>query len=313
MAAARSGPFRLRRSPAAIRHRRSPTTLRDARVILGQVVDRPSPITGPSPTFATSISRRGFHSDWSHVSARTAASVFRPPPSGVEPERPVHRLVLVVEAPGSGAGRTRHVCLDLAMLSGRYHSLHRAIPDHEHRAGGRHGERLEQSYSSRDSPGALTTTVPYSDNALDQREDFPAPLPSSTLTMYGMELSKGTLFAVPVTVRIANTLEPDERHDSRSGFYNLQEGHWTMLGEATWDGSRFCPFKRPTSPRSTATRVASSIRCALVEIHEPPQQGRRAVWTGVQLGSWRRFDVRTVSRCLRSRKRAVRVCVALQL
>ena len=54
-------------------------------------------------------------------------------------------------------------------------------------------------------PGALATTVPVQITPIRQRSDFPAPLPSSTLTMYGFELEpSGTTFATPATVRLAN-------------------------------------------------------------------------------------------------------------
>ncbi|MFO0737732.1 MAG: hypothetical protein U0270_17700 [Labilithrix sp.] len=212
--------------------------------ILGQVVDRTgSPITGA--TFSVYDDR--------HVGAPRSDVVARVGADGSfrlrlttfpesEPERsPVHRLVLVVEAPGRlPAERVTYARPGDAVPVGTI----RLIPrDPQITNIGPAGGTASDS-SNRIQvvipPGALTTTVPIQITPFDQREDFPAPLPSSTLTMYGMELEPtGTLFAVPVTVRIANTLSLPTSATIPVGFYNLQEGHWDTLGEATWDGSRF--------------------------------------------------------------------------
>jgi hypothetical protein len=54
--------------------------------------------------------------------------------------------------------------------------------------------------------GALSTPTPIQITAIPTREQFTIPLPD-TVTTYGMELEpSGTVFAVPATLRVQNTL-----------------------------------------------------------------------------------------------------------
>ena len=89
-------------------------------------------------------------------------------------------------------------------------------------------------------PGALTTTIPVQITPLKERDQFPAPLPDSTLTMYGFILEPhGTQFQVPVTVRTANYRNLPTDIELPSGYYNEVENRWEHAGTAKWDGSRF--------------------------------------------------------------------------
>ena len=89
-------------------------------------------------------------------------------------------------------------------------------------------------------PGALATTVPVQITPIRQRSDFPAPLPSSTLTMYGFELEpSGTTFATPATVRLANYRNVPTTLVIPTGSYDPIENRWEHEGTATWDGARF--------------------------------------------------------------------------
>jgi len=89
-------------------------------------------------------------------------------------------------------------------------------------------------------PGALTTTINVVITPFAARDEFPAPLPDSTATMYGFEFEpSGTQFAVPVTVRIANTLAIPTTFSIPTGFFDPTVGRWEHVAQATWDGSRF--------------------------------------------------------------------------
>ena len=89
-------------------------------------------------------------------------------------------------------------------------------------------------------PGALSSTINVVITPLVARDEFPAPLTDGTATMYGVELEpSGTTFAVPVTVRLANTKNIPTTFSIPTGYYDTELGRWEHLGQATWDGSRF--------------------------------------------------------------------------
>src|SRR5262249_45390389 len=89
-------------------------------------------------------------------------------------------------------------------------------------------------------PGAVSTTLPIQITPFAARDDFPAPLPTSTLTMYGFEAEpSGTQFAVPVTVRAANYRDLPTTMSIPIGSYDPVENRWQHEGLATWDGTRF--------------------------------------------------------------------------
>jgi RHS repeat-associated protein len=88
--------------------------------------------------------------------------------------------------------------------------------------------------------GALGSTVNVVITPFHARDEFPAPLPDATATMYGFELEpSGTTFASPVTVRIANTKNIPTTFSIPTGFYDPTVARWDHVAQATWDGSRF--------------------------------------------------------------------------
>jgi RHS repeat-associated protein len=88
--------------------------------------------------------------------------------------------------------------------------------------------------------GALATTINVVITPFQARDELPAPLPDATVTMYGFELEpSGTTFAVPITVRIANTKNIPTTFSIPTGFFDAAVGRWEHVAQATWDGSRF--------------------------------------------------------------------------
>jgi len=88
--------------------------------------------------------------------------------------------------------------------------------------------------------GAVSAPTPIVITPFDQRDDMPAPLPSSTPTQYGFELEpSGQAFAVPVTIRVANSLNLPTSLSIPLGYYDKDTGRWEHEGIATWDGQRF--------------------------------------------------------------------------
>jgi hypothetical protein len=88
--------------------------------------------------------------------------------------------------------------------------------------------------------GALSTTIPVQITPFKKREQFSLPLPDSTVTMYGFDLSPdGTKFAVPATLRIQNTKNIPITTEIPVGGGNIETGEWEHEGFARWDGTRF--------------------------------------------------------------------------
>ena len=88
--------------------------------------------------------------------------------------------------------------------------------------------------------GALSTTINVVITPFAARDEFPAPLPDSTATMYGFELEpSGTTFSAPVTVRIANTKNIPTSFSIPTGFFDSSVGRWEHVAQSTWDGTRF--------------------------------------------------------------------------
>ncbi|MCC7535272.1 MAG: hypothetical protein IT379_03620 [Deltaproteobacteria bacterium] len=89
-------------------------------------------------------------------------------------------------------------------------------------------------------PGALSEDTPIRITPIPERRQFPVPLPESTVTMYGMVLEPdGTEFAVPATLRVANTRGAPIELRIPMGYADEQTGNWLHIGEAVWDGTRF--------------------------------------------------------------------------
>ncbi len=87
-------------------------------------------------------------------------------------------------------------------------------------------------------PGALTTTIPIRITPIEARDDMQAPLPISTPTLYGFDLSPdGTQFAVPVTVRLTNWRSAPTTVPIPTGFFDAVTGRWEHVGVATWDAA----------------------------------------------------------------------------
>lgn len=159
-----------------------------------------------------------------------------------EPERsPPHRLVVVIDSPSTlRAYRTAYahpgdsVDLGTIRLVARDPRVTNIGP-----AGGTatDSQGLVEIVIP---PGALATTLPIQITPFATREDFPAPLPDNSITMYGFEAEpSGTHFAVPVTVRAANYRNLPTSLAIPIGSYDPVEGRWDHDGVATWDGTRF--------------------------------------------------------------------------
>jgi YD repeat-containing protein len=138
--------------------------------------------------------------------------------------------------------------------------------------------------------GALASPVPIQITAILARDDFPAPLPDSTPTLYGVVLSPtGTTFSSPVTVRIANRLGISTSLSIPTGFYDETTGRWEHVGQATWDGTRFAfqtthfteydgnfnkppdtkPGKKPPTPTNPPPKCDSSVQCCPPDPSDP--------------------------------------------
>ena len=212
--------------------------------ILGQLVDRSgAPVT--SATFTVYDERRS-GLPRSDVLARVGSDgTFRLRLTtfpDAEPDRsPPHRLVIVVEAPGLlPAQRVIYAHPGDAVPLGSIRLIARDPQVTNIGPAGGVASDSRNRVQVVIPAGALTTTIPVQITPFDEREDFPAPLPSSTLTTYGMELEpSGTVFAQPVTVRVANTLGLPTTLRIPVGVYNTTESQWDTLSEATWDGARF--------------------------------------------------------------------------
>jgi RHS repeat-associated protein len=89
-------------------------------------------------------------------------------------------------------------------------------------------------------PGALSSATPIRVTPIPERRLFPTPLPTNTITMYGVELEpEGTSFAVPAKLRAKNTLDLPTTMSIPVGVVDTTYGDWRHEGFATWDGSRF--------------------------------------------------------------------------
>src|SRR5882724_1728903 len=112
-------------------------------------------------------------------------------------------------------------------------------------------------------PGALAQTTPVRLTPIPTRAQFPAPLPSNTVTTYGMEIEpSGTVLSLPATLRIKNTLNLPTTMRIPVGTIDARYGDWTHEGFAVWDGSRFSTTIHHFSPHD-----ANGVRIGeLVEI-----------------------------------------------
>jgi RHS repeat-associated protein len=134
-------------------------------------------------------------------------------------------------------------------------------------------------------PGALTTTIPVQITPLKERDQFPAPLPDATLTMYGFILEPhGTQFQVPVTVRTANYRNLPTTIELPSGYYNDVENRWEHAGIAKWDGSRFTSqILHFSTFDHNAARISGDDLVATYSKANDPNQGANMCGVG---SSW---------------------------
>src|SRR6478736_3880494 len=89
-------------------------------------------------------------------------------------------------------------------------------------------------------PEALSQPTPIRITPIPNREQFPAPLPSNTVTMYGMEFEpSGTVLDQPATLRVKNTLNLPTSMKIPVGTIDPRFGDWLHVGTAVWDGTRF--------------------------------------------------------------------------
>jgi RHS repeat-associated protein len=176
-----------------------------------------------------------------------------------EPDRtPPHRLVVVIDAPSSlRAYRVAYAHpgdtpdLGVVRLVSRDPRVTRIGPE---------GGTATDSKGLVEivvPPGALSAMVPVQITPFAEREDFPAVLPDSTLTMYGFETEpSGTEFAAPVTVRMANYRNLPTSLAIPVGSYDVVENRWEHEGLARWDGTRFAGSIRHFSPHDLNASAA---------------------------------------------------------
>ncbi|HET7542785.1 MAG TPA: hypothetical protein VFK05_23095, partial [Polyangiaceae bacterium] len=88
--------------------------------------------------------------------------------------------------------------------------------------------------------GALSEPTPVRLTPIPTRAQFPTPLPSNTVSMYGMEIEpSGTVLGQPATLRVKNTLNLPTTMKIPVGTIDPRYGDWAHEGFAVWDGSRF--------------------------------------------------------------------------
>ncbi len=132
--------------------------------------------------------------------------------------------------------------------------------------------------------GALATAVPIQITPLRQRADFPSPLPSSTITMYGFELEpSGTTFAAPATVRVANYRNLPTTLAIPVGSFDPVEGRWEHEATASWDGARFAA---PIAHFSTWDCNAGEVGDLVATITTSPNPNKSGAICGAG-SSWR--------------------------
>lgn len=112
--------------------------------------------------------------------------------------------------------------------------------------------------------GALSQATPVRLTPIPTRAQFPAPLPSNTVTMYGMEIEpSGTVLSIPATLRVKNTLNLPTTMRIPVGTVDPRFGDWTHEGMAVWDGSRFSTTISHFSPHDcNAPRIGELIEIA---------------------------------------------------
>ncbi|MDB5215539.1 MAG: Rhs family protein, partial [Myxococcaceae bacterium] len=203
-----------------------------------------------------------------------------------EPDRsPPHRLILVIDSPGTiRAYREGYAHVGTALDLGDIRLIARdPAVTNIGPAGGTASD--SQGLVQLVVPaGALATTVPIQITPLQQRADFPAPLPESTLTMYGFELEpSGTTFTTPATVRLANYRNLPTTLSIPTGSYDPVENRWDHEGVAVWDGTRFAV---PVSHFSTwdANKGALSDLVLKIERGSNPNAGAEEPCVGSSWG-----------------------------
>lgn len=154
---------------------------------------------------------------------------------------PPQRLVVVIDSPGTLRGFRvgfahpgEAVDLGTIVLIGRDPQITNIGPD------GGTATDSRGLVTVQIPAGALTTTVPVQITPLTTRAEFPAPLPDSTITMYGVDLQPtGTTFAAPATIRLSNYRNLPTTLTLPIGYYDEVENRWDHIGQAVWDGSTF--------------------------------------------------------------------------
>ena len=203
-----------------------------------------------------------------------------------EPDRsPPHRVVVVIDAPGTiRAFREGYAhpgdAIDLGdvTLLGRDPKITMIGP------GGGTATDSQGLVELVIPAGALAAPLPIQITPLRRRADFPAPLPSTTLTMYGVELEpSGTALAAPATLRLANYRNLPTSLEIPVGSFDPVEGRWEHEAIALWDGARFAA---PITHFSTWDGNAAQIGDLVLQIttNGNPNTGQAKCGTG---SSWR--------------------------
>jgi Dictyostelium (slime mold) repeat len=118
--------------------------------------------------------------------------------------------------------------------------------------------------------GAIDRDIPVQITPFRKREHFTVPLPDSTVTMYGFDLSPdGTKFATPITVRIANTLSIPTTFRIPMGTASIDTGRWEHEAFATWNGSKWEAQITHFSPHDCNLSPEGVWKLSITESNDP--------------------------------------------
>jgi RHS repeat-associated protein len=133
--------------------------------------------------------------------------------------------------------------------------------------------------------GALAAPTPIRLTPIRSRAEFPLPLPSNTLTTYGMELEpSGTQFAIPATLRIKNTLNIPTTMRIPYGTLDPHSGDWESGGQAVWDGTRFAVPIRHFSPGDANGARMGELVTVVDRAQADPQKSKDKDCVGSSVG-----------------------------
>ncbi len=123
-------------------------------------------------------------------------------------------------------------------------------------------------------PGALSSPTPITITPILARNQFPTPLPNTTLTTYGVELEpSGTEFAAPARLRIKNTLNLPTSLRIPFGTVDPDTAEWDHTGFAVWDGTRFSAQVTHFSPKDCNAGAIGELVAVVEDGADPHRSG----------------------------------------